>query len=386
MTQVEIEYRGPSSGNSGAKTKPYQWWRKLPVSFLGFVVAPTLAAAVYFGLVATPQYVSEARFIVRQPSQPQPSGLGVALQGIGLPAGQTDAFAVHEYVLSRTGMQGLAKDIDLPQALRANHADPLARYPRPWEGRSQEDLFKAYLRFVEVGYDSSTGISTLRARAFRPEDARKMTASLLARSEHLVNQLNDRAASNAVQEALQSRDDAIARRDLAQSRLTSFRNSSGIIDPSRTASEMTQLIGGLLEQVAVLKAEKAQVASLTPNSPQIEVIDARIRAYENQISIERAKMAGTAGSLAPQVGGYEDLLLAREIADREVTQTTAAYISARNEARRQQLYLDRIVEPNLPDKSTEPRRLISILIVLMSTLSVYGLGWLIWAGIREHRQ
>ena len=88
MTQVEIEYRGPSSGNSGAKTKPYQWWRKLPVSFLGFVVAPTLAAAVYFGLVATPQYVSEARFIVRQPSQPQPSGLGVALQGIGLPAGQ----------------------------------------------------------------------------------------------------------------------------------------------------------------------------------------------------------------------------------------------------------------------------------------------------------
>ncbi|MET4682300.1 capsular polysaccharide transport system permease protein [Brevundimonas faecalis] len=386
MTHVEVEYRGPKLGNDETKIKPRQWWRRLPLSFLGFVVAPTLAATVYFTLIATPQYVSEARFIVRQPSQPQPSGLGVALQGIGLPAGQADAFAVHEFVLSRTGMQGLAQDIDLPLALRANHADPLARYPRPWEGRSQEDLFEAYLRFVEVGYDSSTGISTLRARAFRPEDARKMTASLLARSERLVNQLNERAASNAVQEALQSRDDAIARRDLAQGKLTSFRNTSGIIDPSRTASEMTQLIGGLLEQVAALKAEKAQLTSLTPSSPQIEVINARIRAYEDQISIERAKMAGATGSLAPQIGGYEDLLLAREIADREVTQTTAAYISARNEARRQQLYLDRIVEPNLPDKSTEPRRLVSILIVLMSTLSIYGLGWLVWAGIREHRQ
>ena len=44
------------------------------------------------------------------------------------------------------------------------------------------------------------------------------------------------------------------------------------------------------------------------------------------------------------------------------------------------------VEPSLPDKASEPRRWRSILTVLASALLFYGVGWLIWAGIREHRQ
>jgi capsule polysaccharide export protein KpsE/RkpR len=97
-------------------------------------------------------------------------------------------------------------------------------------------------------------------------------------------------------------------------------------------------------------------------------------------------MAGNSSSLAPMISVYEDLALARELADRELTQATAAVIAAEQEARRQKLYLDRVVSPSLPDEAAEPKRWLSILTVLASTLLAYGIGWLIWAGVREHRQ
>ncbi len=115
-------------------------------------------------------------------------------------------------------------------------------------------------------------------------------------------------------------------------------------------------------------------------------MDGRIAAYEAQISAERAKIVGNSGSLAPKIAAYEDLVQNREFAERELAQATATIVSSQQEAGRQKLYLERVVAPNLPDKATQPRRLMSFLSVLFTTLMVYGVGWLIWAGIKEHRQ
>ncbi|KAK0357633.1 hypothetical protein LTR94_038660, partial [Friedmanniomyces endolithicus] len=62
-------------------------------------------------------------------------------------------------------------------------------------------------------------------------------------------------------------------------------------------------------------------------------------------------MAGDASSLATKIGPFEELTLRREIADKQLAQATAALLSAEQEARRQKLYLERIVEPSLPDKA-----------------------------------
>ena len=53
---------------------------------------------------------------------------------------------------------------------------------------------------------------------------------------------------------------------------------------------------------------------------------------------------------------------------------------------RPSLYLDRIVNANLPDRPTQPRRWIAILTIFASAMLIYGVGWLVWAGVREHRQ
>uniref|UniRef100_UPI00257CE739 chain-length determining protein n=1 Tax=Brevundimonas sp. TaxID=1871086 RepID=UPI00257CE739 len=319
-------------------------------------------------------------------NQPQPSSLGVALQGVGLSTTSTDAFAVHEYALSQDGIQDLKKQFDLDAMLKPRGADVFSGWPRLGEDRSDRSLEAALERFVTIGYDSATGISTLRVQGFAARDSHALAEAMLRGGERLVNRLNDRASADAVRDARAARDEARLRLADAQAQLTAFRNQEQFIDPARTATEGGQLIGNLLATVAALRAERAQVAAGAPDSPQIPALDNRIAAYERQIEMERAKIAGSSNSLAGKLGAYEDLMLQRELADRELTQSTTALVAAEQEARRQKLYLERIVNPNLPDRPSQPRRLISILIVFATSLLIYGVGWLVWAGVREHRQ
>lgn len=389
MNEPRLDYLGPLPGEPARRSG--DGWRdrltaRPPWAFILVVVVPTVLALIYFGLIASPRYVSEARFIVRQPSQAQPTGLGLALQGAGMTGLQTDAFAVHEYILSQDALRDLEQRHDLPAILGPRGADIFSRWPRPFQSNSAESLLRGYKRFVSVGYDSTTGISTLRVEAFRPRDAQGLAESLLVGGEGLVNRLNERAALDAVQSAERSRMEAQARLSEAQQRLTSFRNRERFIDPEVTAQEASRLIGQLTAQVATLRAERSQIAAEAPQSPQLPSLNARIVALERQIASERTKLAGQASSLAPRVSAYEDLQLERQFADRQLVEAASALVEAQEEARRQKLYLERVVNPSLPEEAIEPRRWTSILTVLISSLIIYALGWLLLAGLREHRQ
>ena len=54
------------------------------------------------------------------------------------------------------------------------------------------------------------------------------------------------------------------------------------------------------------------------------------------------------------------------------------------EARRKQLYLERIAAPQLPDKATEPERLFNITSIAALNLVLLLIGWLMKTGIAEH--
>ncbi len=386
MSDERLKYIGPNP-----KLLPHGKERavvlaRLPLGFLLVVVLPTILTAIYYLFIASPIYVSEARFVVRTANQAQPSALGVALQGVGLTSTQTDSFTVHEYLDSRDGVDMLKRRFDLARIFGPQGSDFLSRYPRPFEKKSEESLYRAFKRFVTIGYDSTTGISTLRVSAYSPRDARSLTEAMLGGGETLVNRLNERSTNNAVIEATAARDLARSRVNAAQQALTEFRNREQFIDPTLSARESSELIGTLRANVAALSAERSQLAASAPSSPQLPILDSRIAAYRSQIERERELVSGASDSLAPKIGVYQNLVMDRELADKELASATAALVSADQEATRQKIYLDRIVEPNLPDTAAEPRRLMAILTVLISGLLAYGVGWLVYAGVREHRQ
>lgn len=385
QTESQVTYSGDEerslrTGVARRRRRPIPW------AFLTVVVAPTLLGAVYYLAVASPIYESEARFIVRSSSESQPSSLGVALQGVGLSSTQTDAFAVHEYIRSRDGVAELSRAVDVDGFLSRRGADVISRYPSPWERRTAEGTFEAFQDFVTVGYDSTTGISTLRVRAFNPQDAEKAATQLLLGGEGLVNRLNARAARDAVANSIEAQARARERLTSAQGRLSAFRNREQIIDPQREALAGGTLIGELLVSLANLRAERSQLAEEAPNSPQLPSLDRRIAAFERQVAEERTRIAGSNSSLSAKIGEYESLILEREVAERELSAASVARNTAELDSNRKRLYLERVVNPNLPDEPGLPKRWLSLLTILVSCLITYGVGWLVWAGVREHGQ
>ena len=360
-----------------------------PWPFTVIVFVPTLLAALYYLLIASPQYVSEAQFVVRTHTPLPQVGFGTVLQSVGVDLGSaasTDAYEVHQYMMSRDAVAELDRNHKLRAALGRPGADFMARFPRPFEQPKFENLYKDYKRFVTVGYDATTGISSLKVTTFDSRDSQTIANALLDGSEALVNRLNERAAHDTIEEAQKQVMEAEVRTLQAQKALTSFRSRERIIDPARSSLVTSELVGKLDAQIAGLRAERASLAASAPQSPDLPAMDRRIQAYEAQRQSEQSRVAGESDSLAPKIGEYENLMLERDFAEKTLASANAALEGARIEARRKQLYLERIVTPNLPDKAEMPHRLQSLGLVLMSCLLIYAIVMLIAAGFREHQQ
>lgn len=384
MSDSKLTYLGPLPNLGGASGKK-AFLQRIPIALLIVVGLPTLLAAIYFLLIASPRYVSEARFIVRAPAKEQPSSLGVALQGVGIASTQTDAFAVHEYVESPNALREMSRTLDLRRIYGQSAADPFSRVPKPWQTGSFDELHSGLKGYLTIGYNATTGISTLRVEAFSPKDAQAVAQQLLIGGERLINNLNERANQDAVNQAEMTVEKARNRLAVIQGELTAFRNREQFFDPEQSASVSTELIGKLAVELANARAERALVAEQTPESPTLPALDGRIRALSTQLDVERGRIAGDSDSLVRKAGAYEAMILNRELASRAVAAASASLESAQIDARRQKLYLDRVVDPTLPSDASQPKRLLSILAVFATCLLIYGGGWLVWAGLRESR-
>jgi capsular polysaccharide transport system permease protein len=89
-------------------------------------------------------------------------------------------------------------------------------------------------------------------------------------------------------------------------------------------------------------------------------------------------------SLASKAAEFQRLALEKEFADKQLASALVSLEQARSEAQRQQLYLERIAQPNLPDAAMEPRRLRSVLAVFVLGLIAWGVLAMLIAAIKEH--
>jgi capsular polysaccharide transport system permease protein len=280
-------------------------------------------------------------------------------------------------------MTALDRRVNLPLLFQRPEADMLARL---WPADpSAERLLKFYRRQVKVSYDSDSGITTLKVRAFRPADSYRIASTLLTLGEQRVNVLNQRALANSVavgEQQLKAAEQGVAQ---AQAQVTRHRQAARDLDADRSSVVQIELLGQLQQQLAMSRAQlSAMSGAVSADSPQRVALAQRVGALSAQVAAQRGRLAGAPGSMAAELGPYQDLQLQREFAAKRYEAAAAALESARHEALRQQLYLVRVVEPNLPQAALYPRRWLMLASVLFGSLLVYGVGWLIVAGVKEH--
>ena len=361
------------------------FFRSLNIWFWAIVGIPTLLAGVYFYAIASDLYLSEVKFLVRGPAKSPTSSISALLSSSAISAVSEDTFAVHEYLLSRDAVRRLEREHDLRSLLSRPEGDFITRFPGVTFWRDDfEALYKTYSRFVTVEIDSTSGISTMHVKGYRPEDALRLAQALVAFSEQLVNALNERARQDAL--AVFKREVNTMEQRIAniQAQLTAYRVREKMLDPKSASAGPIELLAQMNAQLANAKAQLAEVIKNSPNSPQIPLVRTRIGSLEKLILEERAKITGDSNSVATALGEYERLDVQRMLAEKQLASAYTSLEAARLEAQRQQLYLETIAQPNLADYPLYPRRALSFGVIAASCVLAYGIAWLLVAGVREH--
>ena len=358
-------------------------WRLVQV---GIVFLPTILSVLYFGFIASNRYVSQAQFVIRSGTKPTGSlSFGSLLQMTGIGQSEDDTYSVETFMTSRDAVHQLMQKIPLRKIYDRPGADFIARYPSLFYGKSNEEFYRYFQWMLDVVNDGNTGITTLRVEAFTPGDAYRVAKSLLALGEKKVNEMNGRIEGDAVRVAQNEVDDQQRKLVAAQVALTDFRTREMMIDPVKSALVMTGVIAKLSIAKAQFQAEVRATEASSPLSPQLPGLRRKVSALNGEIAQEQAKIAGPSNSLADKLATYQRLELTREFAKQALTTATAALQAAKSQAHRQQLYLDRVVEPNLPDYPTKPDRLRTIATVFAFNVIFLLVATTIMTGIREHR-
>lgn len=350
------------------------------------VILPTAAGAIYYGGIASKRYVSEAQYHVRGVTNHQSTGLSALLSTFGISRAADDTFAIQNFMQSRDAVRLLEERLPLRAMFSRAGADFIARFPHFWRGGSFEMLYEYFQQRVTASQDQTTGVSTLRIVSFSPEDSRAIAAALLRLGEEMVNRMNERAERDMVGNARTEAGRAEAQVVAAQADLTAFRNHELLIDPWQTSVAMLDTITKLSSDLAQTSIQIGETVSGSPSSPAIQSLRARATALQQGITAEQGKMAGNDSALAGKVSTYERLTLLRDLADKSFAGALNALDVARQEVRRQKIYIETIVEPNLPDEDTEPQRARSVLTVFVMSFAVFAMGWILLAGAKEHTQ
>ncbi len=355
--------------------------------FLVGVILPVLFSTIYYFGIATNQYVSESRFVIKAPNQrsAQTTSFANLIQATGLSSGQEQSNEVIDFIRSRSALTVLQRELKIQQAYGADRADLISRFPRPWQRNAFEDLFKYYQDKIDVSRDHDTGLVVLRTVAFSPKDAADINGLLLRQSENLINQLNEVYRKKSISEAEGRVIEAEARVRAALKAVSDYRSKVKLVEPLKEATGVVEITNRLITQRAALEAQLSTVRQVTPDHPSIPALRQQIASLDREIANQSARLVGEGdNTISRKLPDYEALVTEQELATQLLVLSQTTLAQARTEALKQQFYLERVVEPNVPDLPEYPKPFRTVLTILGFALCIYFIIWMFVVGILEH--
>ena len=361
----------------------------LIASFIAFVFVPSALVAYYLWDRAADQYASKVGFSVRTEE------VGSAIDSIvGITqlsgSSSSDTDILYEYLHS----QELVSDIDAELDLRSIWAkgDPNVDFWFSYDAPGTiEDLLEHWSRKVKVYYDTNSGLIDLRVLAFDPDDAKKISSTIYAKSVERINELSAIAREDAIRYARDELQQAEDRLRNARVALLEFRNRTQLIDPSLQNQTQSGLIAALEAQLAEAQIERLLLLETTrEGDPRITQVELKIDVIQRQISEERAKIgvdtnSSDANSVADLIGEYEALSVDLEFAQQAYTASRAAFDTARNEARRQSRYLAAHVNPTRAEQALYPQRFLLWSLVTLFIFMTWSIATLVAYALKDRR-
>lgn len=360
------------------------------LAFLAFVALPAAVAAWYLFWIAGDRYASRTAFSIRSNEVTAPVEIFGAVTQLGGSSAVTDGRILNEFIGSQPMLERARGALALDEMWNRQADDWLFAL-----GRDQpvEDALWHWQRMVDVHLDTASGIVTVEARAFTPDDARAIAREILLASGEMVNRLSEDARSDAVRHAAEQLNAAEARLRAVRAKLRAFRDLEQEVDPAMNAQAALGLVAALEEEQARAQVRLESLGTvLDADAPRLRGLKREIETLEKRIAQERTRLGtgtqpetGDARPLSQVVGDFEELVVDREFAEQAYTLALSTYEQAQADARRQSRYLAVHIPPTLSEDAEYPNRPTLLTAVFALFLAGWAILSLIAANIRERR-
>lgn len=354
-------------------------------AFARSVLYPTLICAAYLFVFAADRWESESKITVKSSSTSESAGAaGLSLLLGAAPAVREDVMFLREFILSQDMLDHLNASIGLRAMYGKSGLDVFAGLSQQ---ATREEAIRYYQRRVEATYDDITGVLTVKTQGFTPEDAKKINETILARSDHFLNGINQRIARDQIDFLDQQMGEATRRMVSARNAVIDFQRRHKLLDPVKQGEAGALLVSKLAEELVAAEAELRAVSQfLGDEAPQVVTLKAKIGSLRTQVAKEEAAITGgNAGALNGIAAQFQDLRTEAEMA-REIYQVGLAEMEkSKINAVKKSKSLVVISSPYLPEDATLPNRPLWLTLFFIAAVFAFGVVRLSWISIRDHK-
>ncbi len=353
---------------------------------IGAALVTSLAAALYWGLIASDRYVSEAHVIIQRTDFASGQAMDFAsLLGHADSGSRTDQLLLRDYLRSAD----LLKKLDAKLNLRAHYSDTQRDLlSRMWSKDTPLERFHHhYLSRVSVEFDDYAGVLVIQAQAYTPQMAQAIAAAMVKEGEQFMNTLAQGIAQEQVaffeKQVQQMNERAIQ----ARQAVLEFQNKNGLVSPQGTAENLAGIVNSLEARLTELQTRRSSLLGyLMPDSPNIVELNLQIAAVTKQIAQEKARLASPDGKpMNRTVEEFQRLQMNAAFAQDVYKTSLVALEKGRIEATRMLKKVSVLRNPHEPQLSLEPRRLYNTIVFMLATLMIAGILHLLAAIIRDHK-
>ena len=365
--------KGIRSYQSHVKSDPW-----VPVLFALCFALPTLIGALYYGLIATDRYVTEARFAIRPAigsvDKASPDAVGTTSGSQMHQMVAQDSLITYAYIHSRPMVEAVEKQVPLREIFSRDSIDYISRF----DPEKPIEKFLKYWKYrVEVEIEQTSGIMTLTVNAFDAAESLAITKAILAESERMVNQLSVEARNDALAES--TREMKLAEERITRLRLAvrDLRNQDGVLDAQKTNETNLKVLAELRTTRINFGVQLAlSQRDLAPESRRIIDLKTQIKDLDDNIArIERQSASQDPDQkrlLSDALTRFEALDNERKDAEKYYAKVIAAHERARIIAARQIEFFNLVVQPVLAESAQQPRRILMISLIAAGSAVLFA--------------
>lgn len=355
----------------------------LSFSSYKWVLVAVFVAALYYMFVASDRYVTVAHVYVK--STDAQNGVMPQLQLLSGAKGETqDALLLTVYAQSRDILQRVEGKVQFSEHFSSDLGDFFSRLP---SDPTDEDRLTYFKDKLSVKMNPDSGIITFRGQGYTPEFSLKFVQEVIAASDDFVNSVGQTIAKEEIAFVEQEMERARGVLNGARTRLLNFQNENGLLSAEVSGIARQTLVNEMESDLVRLRTEEKTLASyLNEGAAELSTVRSKIAALENQLGVEKAKLASIdTVSLNDVNAEYQELEMELQFATDLYKTTIVALERARVESYHKLKHLVVIQSPTLPDSATYPRKLYDLASLFIGLTLLYGIITMILATIREHR-